>query len=110
MDTQLLARRLEALGNETRLAVFRVLVRAGPRGVSVGDLQTRTGAARSTLSHHLHKLIDVGLVYQKRERTTLYCHAHFEAMNETLGVLGRECCADASVLPLEGAAATAARG
>jgi DNA-binding transcriptional ArsR family regulator len=109
METRLLARRLEALGNETRLAVFRVLVRAGPQGVSVGDLQARTGTARSTLSHHLHRLIDVGLVYQQRERTTLYCHAHFEAMKETLGVLGRECCADAPALPVERVAAAAAR-
>ena len=75
----------------------------------MGDLQTRTGTARSTLSHHLHKLIDVGLVYQERERTTLYCHAHFKAMNETLGRLGRECCADALELPLENVATTVTR-
>jgi len=109
MDTRLLARRLEALGNETRLEVFRVLVRTGPQGIAVGDLQARTGVPRSTLSHHLHKLIGVGLVYQKRERTTLYCHAHFDAMNETLGVLGRECCSDVSAPPLAGAAVSTVR-
>lgn len=94
MDTKTIAVRLEALGNETRLEVFRILVRAGRDGLPVGELQRRTGTARSTLSHHLHKLIAVGLVRQERDGTTLYCHASFDAMTETLGFLARECCAD----------------
>ena len=94
MDIQQVASRLEALGNDTRLEVYRTLVRAGPSGLPVGALQERTGVARSTLSHHLHKLIAVGLVYQVREKTTLHCHANFEAMNETLGFLSEQCCAD----------------
>lgn len=95
MDTKITAARLEALGNETRLEVFRILVRAGRDGLPVGELQRRTATARSTLSHHLHKLIAVGLVYQERDGTTLNCHAHYPAMDETLGFLTRECCADA---------------
>ena len=94
MDTSQLAARLEALGNETRLAIFRTLVRAGNDGVPVGTLQQRTGVPRSTLSHHLHKLISVGLVRQRREGTTLYCYAEYTIMNETLGFLRAECCAD----------------
>ena len=54
----------------------------------------RTEVARSTLSHHLHKLIAVGLVYQERQATTLYCHADYLAMDETICFLARECCAD----------------
>lgn len=96
MDARTTATRLEALGNETRLEVFRILVRAGRDGLAVGELQRRTGSARSTLSHHLHRLIAVGLVYQERDGTTLYCHANYAAMDETLGFLTRECCADAS--------------
>lgn len=95
MDAKTTASRLEALGNETRLEVFRILVRAGRDGLPVGELQRRTGTARSTLSHHLHKLIAVGLVYQERDGTTLYCHANYGAMDETLGFLTRECCVDA---------------
>ncbi|MEQ9330706.1 metalloregulator ArsR/SmtB family transcription factor [Thalassobaculum sp.] len=95
MDTKTTAMRLEALGNETRLEVFRILVRAGRDGLPVGELQRRTGSARSTLSHHLHKLIAVGLVHQERDGTTLFCHANYAAMDETLGFLTRECCADA---------------
>ena len=94
MDMSQLAARLEALGNETRLALFRLLVRAGEEGLPVGTLQQRTGVPRSTLSHHLHKLISVGLVCQRRERTTLYCCVDYSAMNETLDYLRDECCAD----------------
>ena len=89
------ARRLEALGNETRLEIFRTLVRAGPDGLPVGEIQSRTGTARSPLSHPLHKLIAVGLVRQEREGTTLYCHAIFDEMQAIIDYLTRECCADA---------------
>jgi DNA-binding transcriptional ArsR family regulator len=94
-DIALVAQRLEALGNETRLLVYRALVRAGPPGMAVGALQQCTHVARSTLSHHLRKLIAVGLVYQVRAGTTLCCHANFDAMNETLSFLNDECCAGA---------------
>lgn len=89
------ARRLEALGNGTRLEIFRLLVRAGNPGLSVGDVQDRTGVARSTLSHHLHRLIAVGLVAQERHGTTLICRADFQAMRETLAFLVEECCVEA---------------
>lgn len=102
MDAKTVATRLEALGNETRLQVYRILVRAGRDGLPVGELQRRTGSARSTLSHHLHKLIAVGLVYQERDGTTLHCHANYGAMDETLGFLTRECCADAGAVRCDG--------
>lgn len=92
MDIEQTARRLEALGNATRLTIFHTLVRAGWQGLAVGEVQARTGVARSTLSHHLHKLIAVGLVRQERERTTLYCHANYPEMRATLDALTRECC------------------
>jgi len=95
MDLSQLAARLEALGNETRLSIYRTLVRAGAEGLPVGAVQRRTGVPRSTLSHHLHKLIAVGLVRQRRDGTTLQCFAEYGAMHETLGFLRAECCADA---------------
>ena len=63
------AARLEALGNPTRLKIYRMLVRAGDPGLSVGKLQTRLSIPASTLSHHLKTLIIVGLVTQERD-----CH------------------------------------
>ena len=95
MDDSLIADRLCALGSETRLKIYRILVRAGHEGVPVSDLQRRTGIAMSTVSHHLHRLISVGLVYQQREGTTLFCHANYKAMDETLGSLTKVCCIDA---------------
>ena len=101
MDLNITATRLEALGNPTRLSVYRALVRAGPAGLAVGTLHERTGVPRSTLSHHLHRLIRVGLVNQERQGTTLLCRADTALMRETLGFLLAECCADADVLLAE---------
>ena len=98
MDLNSTATRLEALGNSTRLSVYRALVRAGPDGLPVGILHERTGVPRSTLSHHLHRLIRVGLVHQERQGTTLLCRADTALMRETLGFLLAECCADAGVV------------
>jgi DNA-binding transcriptional ArsR family regulator len=94
MSLKITARRLEALGNETRLDIYRTLVRAGDGGLPVGAVQEKTGVARSTLSHHLHKLIAVELVTQERVGTTLLCRANYPVMHETLGFLEKECCAD----------------
>jgi DNA-binding transcriptional ArsR family regulator len=85
---------LEALGQPVRLAVYRALVRAGPEGRSVGALQDAAGIPRSTLSFHLRRLVEVGLVVQERHGTTLICHADMAVMDRTLGFLMRECCAD----------------
>jgi DNA-binding transcriptional ArsR family regulator len=86
---------LEALGNPTRLRVYRLLVRAGFGGMPVGAVQEKLGMAGSTLSHHLHRLVDTGLVTQERQSTTLICRAHYPAMTALIGYLSDECCADA---------------
>ena len=88
------ARRLEALGNPTRLGIYRMLVRAGPEGLVVGTIQRRAAVPRSTLSHHLHKLIGVGLVTQQRDGTTLICRANYAVMSAVVEFLTEECCAD----------------
>ena len=95
MNLEQTAARLEALGSPTRLEIYRLLVRAGREGLPVGEIQRRTDVPRSTLSHHLHRLIGVGLVTQERQATTLICRANYPVMNETLGFLAAECCADA---------------
>jgi ArsR family transcriptional regulator len=99
MKMEQAAKQLEALGNPTRLEVYRTLVRAGDAGLPVGRLQERIGIAASTLSHHLHRLILTGLVSQERQATTLICRASYPAMNELLGFLVDECCADAACHP-----------
>ena len=93
-DLDDMAARLEALGNPTRLAIYRLLVRAGDGGLPVGELQRRLDAAASTLSHHLRTLVVVGLVSQERRKTTLVCRANFETMSGLISFLVDECCAD----------------
>src|SRR3984957_20842227 len=96
MKIEQAAKQLEALGNPTRLRVYRALVRAGDEGLPVGRLQDKLGIAASPLSHHLHRLILTGLVTQERKVTTLICRANYPAMNGLVGFLVDECCVDAA--------------
>ena len=105
MELEHAAKQLEALGNATRLQVYRILVRAGHAGLPVGRLQERMGIAASTLSHHLHRLILTGLVTQERQSTTLICRANYPAMDGLLGFLADECCMDDSCASGEGSEA-----
>ncbi len=102
MELESAARQLEALGNPTRLRVYRVLVRAGADGLPVGHLQARIGIAASTLSHHLKRLVEAGLVTQERQATTLFCRAHYPTMTALIGFLADECCADAGCAQTSG--------
>jgi DNA-binding transcriptional ArsR family regulator len=93
------AARLEALGNVTRLKIYRTLVRAGEPGLPVGKLQARLAIPASTLSHHLKTLIMVGLVSQERDSTTLICRASYPVMRGLVDFLVAECCADQQCKP-----------
>jgi ArsR family transcriptional regulator, arsenate/arsenite/antimonite-responsive transcriptional repressor len=88
------ATRLEALGNPTRLAIYRLLVRAGDTGVPVGRIQSELDVAASTLSHHLKSLLIVGLVTQERAGTVLFCRANYPMMRGLVDFLVAECCVD----------------
>lgn len=94
------AARLEALGNPTRLKIYRLLVRAGEEGMPVGRLQERLDVAPSTLSHHLKALVGVGLVTQTREGTTLICRTNYELMRGLIGYLVEQCCAEGTCAPV----------
>ena len=93
--------RMAALGNSTRLEIYRVLVRAGLQGLPVAGIQDRMGIPASTLSHHLRRLVEVGLVRQERSGTTLTCSADFAVMESTFALFAAECCSDE--LPSQGA-------
>lgn len=88
------AARLEALGNPTRLKIYRALVRAGRSGMPVGRLQDKLRIPASTLSHHVKALVSVGLISQVRDGTTLVCHAEYDTMRGLVDFLVAECCAD----------------
>ena len=94
MNIETAASQLEALGNTTRLTIYRTLVRAGENGLPVGKLQLKLDIAASTLSHHIKKLVEVNLVSQERQATTLICRANYASMNGLIGYLADQCCAD----------------
>lgn len=87
-----MAARLESLGNPTRLAIFRTLVKAGDDGANVGAIQDALGIPGSTLTHHIQKLVNAGLVSQERKSRQLICKANYDAMNEIVDYLKEECC------------------
>lgn len=92
MNLNQAARCLEKLGNPTRLEVYRLLVRAGPEGLAVGELQQHLGVPASTLSHHLSHLVNADLVRQVREGRVLRCTANYRMMDQVVGFLTEECC------------------
>jgi ArsR family transcriptional regulator, arsenate/arsenite/antimonite-responsive transcriptional repressor len=97
MTLEQAASQLEALGNPTRLNIYRILVRAGAEGLPVGAVQERLSIPASTLSHHFKRLLETGLVTQERQATTLICRANYEVMSALLGFLVDECCSEGSL-------------
>lgn len=97
MEHDRAAKILGELGNTTRLAIFRYLVKAGPDGASVGQIQTSLKVPGSTLSHHISRLVSVGLVNQERESRTLHCRPQFETVHNVLEFLLAECCSGVEV-------------
>lgn len=93
MNEEIAAKCLAELGSPTRLAVFRLLVRAGPEGMVVGDIQKRLQIPASTLSHHLARLTWAGLVEQRRHGRKLHCFSRHDVMDALLAFLTAECCA-----------------
>lgn len=85
---------LAALGNAHRLRIFRLLVRAGSKGLPVGDIQRTVGIPASTLSHHIAALKDADLISQHRSGRTIFNCANYDLMNGLLAFLTDECCAD----------------
>jgi DNA-binding transcriptional ArsR family regulator len=88
-----------ALGSEQRLAVLRILVRAGPEGVSIGELGRRCGISGSTLTHHMKILTQAGLARQEKAGRQVICAAASYAEVRALSdYLLRECCADSETM------------
>lgn len=81
-----------ALGAEPRLRIVRTLLAAHPEGMVVGEIQSELGIAPSTLSHHLEKLKNEGLITVRRESNFLRYTANTTGLEELLGFLYAECC------------------
>jgi DNA-binding transcriptional ArsR family regulator len=83
---------LAAMGTEPRLRIMRLLLSAHPEGLVVGEIGAELTIPPSTLSHHLEKLKNEGLVAVQRKGTYLWYSASTEGLQELLGFLYAECC------------------
>lgn len=94
MKPDYVTRTLAELGNETRLAIFRLLVKSGKDGMTIGEIGRRLEVPASTLGFHLRGLVGVGLVTQQKQGRSVYCYAELEVLTNVLHSLEDECCAD----------------
>jgi DNA-binding transcriptional ArsR family regulator len=95
MDTHQALEALDALGQPSRLAIFRLLVQAGQPGRAVGDIRAALGLPAATLSNHLNVLRQAGLVLDRRDGRSIVCRADYARMNALVGYLTENCCAGA---------------
>ncbi|NCQ22918.1 MAG: transcriptional regulator [Rhodobacteraceae bacterium CG17_big_fil_post_rev_8_21_14_2_50_63_15] len=98
------ARALAALGHDTRLAVFRLLVKAGEPGLNVGEIGQHLDQPPSTLAHHLSTLVEAGLVVQERQGRAVINRVDYSAMRRMLDFLTSECCVGMALTKTEDAA------
>lgn len=92
LETSAALSALSALAHEHRLAVFRLLVQAGPDGLAAGGIADALGLPASSMSFHLSHLHRAGLVEQKRDGRSLIYSASYAAMNALMGYLTENCC------------------
>jgi DNA-binding transcriptional ArsR family regulator len=90
---------LGSLAQETRLSVYRLLVRCGPEGLSAGAIAEELEVPASSLSFHLHQLMHAGLITQERKSRQLIYAASYERMNSLVAYLTENCCGGASCAP-----------
>ena len=98
MDEKRAITALGALAQETRLALFRLLVTCGPAGLPAGVIAERLGVQPSSLSFHLAQLVHAGLITQRRASRQLIYSAEYGAMNALLAYLTENCCGRDAVM------------
>lgn len=85
---------LSALAQESRLDVFRLLVRKGAKGMAAGELSDHFGLPPATMSFHLKELTNAGLIASRRESRSIIYSANYEQMQALLNFLVENCCAE----------------
>jgi ArsR family transcriptional regulator len=86
------AAQLSALGHPVRLAILRYVVQGGGEGTSAGEIQSHVDLPASTLSHHLKRLTDAGLMKSRSEGTFHYYEAEYPALRALTDYLWEDCC------------------
>ena len=92
MNSNAVVDALASLAQETRLAVYRLLIQAGPQGLAAGVIGDKLGVVPSSLSFHLAHLTRAGLVGQRRMGRSLIYAADYDAMNKLMAYLTDNCC------------------
>ena len=92
MESNLAIKRLSALAQDSRLAVFRLLVKAGPDGVAAGEIARILGITNNTLSAQLNVLANAGLISGRRDGRSIIYAANYDGMSELLVYLMEDCC------------------
>ena len=90
---------LYALAQDSRLAIFRALVQAGPEGLAAGKISTAVGIAPSSVSFHMRELLNADMVSWRSEGRFVIYAANFTAMNELIAFLTKNCCGGGLCLP-----------
>ncbi|MEM9089602.1 MAG: metalloregulator ArsR/SmtB family transcription factor [Cyanobacteria bacterium P01_F01_bin.53] len=96
-----IANAFAALGQPSRLKVVRLLLSAYPKGLPVGEIQKELGIAGATLSHHLDKLRQVGIVTSEKDRQWIWYSVREKALTRLLDFLFEECCTRNHVVSIE---------
>jgi ArsR family transcriptional regulator len=109
MEITTASERLAALGHETRLAIFRLLVQAGPQGVNAGLIGEKLHIPPATLTFHLNHLSRVGLIKGRQESRFIFYVADYGTMDELLAYLTDNCCQGGQCLPKSSDRATVAK-
>ena len=86
------AQQLSALGHPVRLKILRFVVQAGPDGSAAGDIQMHVDLPASTLSHHLKRLVDAGVLSTRSEGTFHYYAADYTALRALTNYVWEDCC------------------
>lgn len=109
MKIRIAVQSLAALAQETRLAIFRVLVEAGPDGMNAGAIAEAVGVPAATLSFHVAHLARAGLVTSRQESRFIFYAANFSAMDNLISYLTDNCCQGGQCLPKTAAAHTSTK-
>lgn len=99
METLNAAELLAALGHDSRLAIFRLLVEAGPEGINASAIGEQLDMAPATLSFHLAHLSRVGLIAGERESRFIHYSANYATMDDLIAFLTSNCCQGNACLP-----------
>jgi ArsR family transcriptional regulator, arsenate/arsenite/antimonite-responsive transcriptional repressor len=97
METRSVLAALGALAQETRLAIYRLLVEHAPEGLTAGQVAEKVGAPAATLSFHFKELVHAGLISARPEGRFIWYTADLDAMNGVVGYLTENCCRSSAV-------------